>query len=269
MEVNDDQPNQNGPVVMKFAPEKMRLMMKTLLYVALFTYLVLVGYASHWEFGEPWMAVVAAAVAVGCWPLRSRRWVPTLAGVALMLAVLVAVSHATGPHPDAFAWITIPLVVIFGCLLWQERHPELWILGRDSEGHRRENMMKQMSPNVRLVMTTLLIISAVAVALLWGYQSGEFGELWMAAVGVVVALGLWLLRPRRWAYALAGLALSFTLFVAMSHMTGAHPQATTWTCPPLGLLVASLYLLLRDNKRRRNPQQRVEVHSPHLKKVGL
>lgn len=284
MEVKDDQPNQDGPIVakfstggtvsgrgifMKFAPEQKRLMMKTLLYVALFANLVLVGYASHWEFGEPWMAAVAAVVAAACWPLRSRRWADALGGLALAVAILVVSSHILGYNPDAFAWLTIPSVVAIGCLLWQERHPESRILGRDSEGHRWEGTMKQMSPNVRLVVTALLITSAVALPLLSGYVSVEFGELWMAAVGIIVAAGFWLLRPWRWAKALAGLTLGLALFVAVSHATGANPQVANWTCLPFSVLVASSYVLLGDNKRRRNPQQRDEVRSPHLNKVGL
>lgn len=100
----------------------MRLTMTMLWWLALFAQIALVAYAAPWEPGELWMAVAAAVVAVGCWPLRSRRWARELAGLALGAAVWVTVSHTTDRNPDALAWAVIPAMAALAAALWLYRH---------------------------------------------------------------------------------------------------------------------------------------------------
>lgn len=107
----------------------MRRWVTTLWWLALSAQVALVAYAAPWEPGELWMAVPAAVVAVGCWPLRSRRWVRELAGLALAAALWVAVSHTTDRNPDVLAWTVVPTIVALVAGLWLYRHRQPQMAG--------------------------------------------------------------------------------------------------------------------------------------------
>lgn len=78
------------------------------------------GYTARIE--SDGMAVPAAAVAVGCWPLRRWRWAREFAGAALVASVWVTVAHTTDRNPDALAWAVVPTMVALVAALWLYRH---------------------------------------------------------------------------------------------------------------------------------------------------
>ena len=107
----------------------MRPVVMMLWWLALSAQIALVAYAAPWEPGELWMAIPAAMVAVGCWPLRSQRWVREFAGLALVAAVWVAVSHTTDRNPDALVWVVVPSIIALVAALWLYRHRQPQIAG--------------------------------------------------------------------------------------------------------------------------------------------
>ena len=106
---------------MQVASQFMRPTVTALWWLAMCAHVALVAYAAPWEPGELWMAVPAAAVAVGCWPLR-RRWAREFAGAALVASVWVTVAHTTDRNPDALAWAVVPAMVALVAALWLHRH---------------------------------------------------------------------------------------------------------------------------------------------------
>ena len=107
---------------MQVAPQIMRPTVTALWWLAICAQVALVAYAAPWEPGELWMAVPAAAVAVGCWPLRRWRWAREFAGAALVASVWVTVAHTTDRNPDALAWAVVPTMVALVAALWLYRH---------------------------------------------------------------------------------------------------------------------------------------------------